>query len=97
MVKTAYIGLLLTSYLFSQEFVVQPYLQSPTWSTMYILWETDSNSDSRIEWGTWPTLGEVTTGTAINTYGNNQLHTVVLTELHQSRRYYYRVVTGSLT
>ena len=97
MVKTAYIGLLLMSYLFSLEFVVQPYLQSPTWSTMYILWETDSNSDSRVEWGTWPTLGEVTTGTAINTDGNNQLHTVLLTELHTSMRYYYRVVTGNLT
>ena len=97
MVKTAYIGLLLTSYLFSQEFVVEPYLQSATWSTMHILWETDSNSDTKVEWGTWLTLGEVTNGTAINTYGNNQLHTVLLTELHTSMRYYYRVVTGSLT
>ena len=97
MVKTAYIGLLLTSYLFSQEFVVQPYLQSPTWSTMHILWETDSGSESKVEWGTWLTLGEVTTGTSINTDGNNQLHTVLLTGLHTSMRYYYRVVTGSLT
>jgi len=97
MVKTAYIGLLLTSYLFSQEFVVQPYLQSPTWSTMYILWETDSNSDSRVEWGTWPTLGEVTTGTAITSYGSNKLHTVKLTGLQTSARYYYRVITGNLT
>ena len=97
MVKTAYFGLLYVSFLFSQEFVVQPYLQSPTWSTMYILWETDSNSDTRVEWGTWPTLGEVTTGTAITTSGSNKLHTVLLTELHTSMRYYYRVITGSLT
>ena len=97
MVKTVYIGIIFFSMLISQEFVVQPYLQSPTWSTMHILWETDSNSDTRVEWGTWPTLGEVTTGTAINTSGSNQLHTVVLTGLHTSMRYYYRVVTGSLT
>ena len=79
MAKTAYLVILYLSVLFPQEFVVEPYLQSPTWSTMHILWETDSNSDTRVEWGTWLTLGEVTTGTAINTYGNNQLHTVVLT------------------
>ena len=97
MVKTAYIGLLLTSYLFSQEFVVQPYLQSPTWSTMHILWETDSGSESKVEWGTTPSLGETTTGTTITSYGSYKLHTVQLTGLHTSARYYYRVVTGSLT
>ena len=97
MVKTAYIGLLLTSYLFSQEFVVQPYLQSPTWSTMHILWETDSGSESKVEWGTWLTLGEVTTGTSITSYGSNKLHTVQLTGLYTSARYYYRVITGNLT
>ena len=97
MAKTAHVWIILFSMLFTQEFVVQPYLQSPTLSTMNVLWETDSGSESRVEWGTWVTLEEVTTGTAINTYGNNQLHTVVLTGLHESRRYYYRVVTGSLT
>ena len=96
MAKTAHVWIILFSMLFTQEFVVQPYLQSPTLSTMNVLWETDSGSESRVEWGTWVTLEEVTTGTAINTYGNNQLHTVVLTGLHESRRYYYRVVTGSL-
>jgi hypothetical protein len=97
MVKIGYIGLLLTSYLFSQEFVVQPYLQSPTWSTMHILWETDSGSESKVEWGTTPSLGETTTGTTITSYGSYKLHTVQLTGLHTSARYYYRVVTGSLT
>ena len=97
MVKTAYIGLLLTSYLFSQEFVVQPYLQSPTWSTIYILWETDSGIESKVEWGTLPALGEVATGTSIASYGSNKLHTVQLTGLYTSTRYYYRVITGNLT
>jgi len=88
MVKTAYIGLLLTSYLFSLEFVVQPYLQSPTWSTMHILWETDSGSESKVEWGTTPSLGETTTGTTITSYGSYKLHTVQLTGLYTSARYY---------
>ena len=97
MVQTGIIWILFLSFLFPLEFVVKPYLQSATWSTMHILWETDSNSESRVEWGTWPTLGEVTTGTAITSYGSNKLHTVELTGLHTSMRYYYRVVTGSLT
>ncbi len=97
MVKTAYIGLLLTSYLFSQEFIVQPYLQSPTWSTMHILWETDSGSESKVEWGTTPSLGETTTGTTITSYGSYKLHTVQLTGLYTSARYYYKVITGNLT
>ena len=58
---------------FPLEFVVEPYLQSATQSSIYILWETDSNSDSKVEWGTSPTLGEVTTGTAITSYGSNKL------------------------
>jgi hypothetical protein len=50
-----------------------------------------------VEWGTGPALGEITTGTAITSYGSNKLHTVQLTGLHRSRRYFYRVITGSLT
>ena len=95
--KTAYLGILYLSFLFSQEFVVEPYLQSATQSSIYILWETDSNADSRVEWGAWPALGEITTGTAITSYGSNKLHTVQLTGLQTSKRYYYRVVTGELT
>jgi predicted MPP superfamily phosphohydrolase len=97
MVKTAYIGVILLSMLISQEFVVQPYLQSPTWSTIHILWETDSGSESKVEWGSWPTLGEVATGTSITSYGSNKLHTVQLKGLQTSARYYYRVITGNLT
>ena len=97
MVKTAYIGIIFVSTLISQEFVVQPYLQSATQSSIYILWETDSNIESKVEWGTWPTLGEVTTGTAITSYGSYKIHTVKLTGLYTSSRYYYRVVTGDLT
>ena len=76
--------------------MVEPYLQSPTQSSIYILWETDSDSESKVEWGTWPELGEITFGTAITSYGSNKLHTVQLTGLHTSRRYFYRVITGSL-
>ena len=97
MVKTAYFGILYLSFLFSLEFVVDPYLQNATQSSIYILWETDSNIESMVEWGAWPDLGEIATGTSITSYGSNKLHTVQLTGLHASTRYYYRTVTGSLT
>ena len=94
--KLSFYSLLLATFLFPLEFVVEPYLQSATQSSIYIMWETDSNSDSRVEWGTWPTLGEVTTGTSIASYGSNKLHSVQLTGLYTSSRYYYRVITGNL-
>ena len=97
MPKTAYIWILYLSFLFPLEFVVEPYLQSATQSSIYILWETDSNSDSRVEWGTTTSLGEVINGTAITSYGSYKIHTVQLTGLYTSTRYYYRVATGSLT
>ena len=84
--KLSFYGLLLLTIIFSQEFVVEPYLQSPTHSSIYILWETDSDSESKVEWGTWPELGEITFGTAIASYGSNKLHTVQLTGLHTDRK-----------
>ena len=64
---------------------------------MCILWETDFNIDTRVEWGTTLSMGEVTAGSAITSYGGYKLHTVQLRGLNSSRRYYYRVVTGGLT
>ena len=34
---------------YTQSFVVEPYLQSATPNSIYILWETDSNADTRVE------------------------------------------------
>ena len=95
MAKTIYFWFLFLSFLFPQEFVVQPYLQSPTLSSIHILWETDSDSPSIVEWGLVQFLNESTSGNSFTNYGNSKIHTVELTDLTPNTRYYYRVVVGN--
>ncbi len=83
------------SLLFPVELIVQPYLQNATPTSMTILWETDSESPSRLEWGQQQFLTEVTLGSSIANYGNSRIHTVELTDLTPNTRYYYRVVAGN--
>ncbi len=87
MVKTAYIGVILFSMLISQEFVVQPYLQNATPNSISILWETDSDSPSIVEWGLVQFLNESTLGNSFTNYGNSKIHTVELTDLTPNTRY----------
>jgi len=94
MSKTAYIGIIFVSMLISQEFVVQPYLQNATPNSISILWETDSDSPSIVEWGLVQFLNESTSGNSFTNYGNSKIHTVDLTDLIPNTRYYYRVVVG---
>ena len=97
MLQTGIIWILFLSFLFPLEFVVKPYLQNATPNSIYILWETDSNSDTRVEWGTSTFLGNITSGTALYNSGNSQIHTVQLTDLQPDTRYYYRTVTSTLS
>lgn len=85
----------LISILFSVELVVNPYLQNASPSSMYILWETDSDSPTIVEWGMQPFLTESATGSSFSNYGNSKIHTVELSGLEPSTRYYYRVVVGN--
>ena len=94
MVRTAYIGVIFVSILISQEFIVQPYLQNATPNSISILWETDSDSPSIVEWGLVQFLNESTSGNSFTNYGNSKIHTVELTDLTPNTRYYYRVVVG---
>ena len=76
--------------------MVEPYLQNASTNSIYILWETDSNSDTRVEWGISTFLGNNTSGTAFYNSGSSQIHTVQLTDLQPDTRYYYRTVTSTL-
>ncbi|RMZ49350.1 hypothetical protein EB821_02695 [Candidatus Marinimicrobia bacterium PRS2] len=82
---------------YTQSFVVEPYLQNAMPNSIYILWETDSNADTRVEWGTSTFLGNNTSGTAFYNTGNSQIHTVLLNGLDPGNRYYYRAVTSNLS
>ena len=74
---------------------MQPYLQNATPNSIHILWETDSNSQSVVEWGQQIFLSEATTGSSFNNYGSSRIHTVGLNNLEPNTQYYYRVVIGN--
>ena len=92
--KKIYIILALFTLLFSVELVVKPYLQNATPNSIHILWETDSNSLSIVEWGQQIFLSESTTGSSFSNYGSSRIHTVELNNLEPNTKYYYRVVVG---
>ncbi len=80
----------------AQTIKVQPYLQDATPNSIYILWETDSISESTVEWGLTDTLGNTTSGTAQNSFGEAMIHEVKLENLERFTKYFYRVKTGDV-
>ena len=92
--KTIY-SIIITSFLFPVSLVVEPYLQNATPNSMTIMWETDSDSQSIVDWGMYVFLTESTSGSSFSNYGNSKIHTVELTDLSPNTRYYYRVVVGN--
>lgn len=79
----------------AQTIKVNPYLQDATPNSIYILWETDSISESIVEWGLTDTLGSITIGTGINSFGDAMIHEVKLESLERFTHYYYRVRSGT--
>ena len=88
-------SIIIASFLFPVSLVVNPYLQDATPNSMKILWETDSDSQSMVEWGMYIFLTETTSGSSFSNYGNSKIHTVELSDLSPNTRYYYRVVVGN--
>jgi len=86
---------LISSFTFAVELLVEPYLQNATPTSMTILWETDSDSPSRLEWGEAQFLDQLTIGSSFTNYGSSKIHTVELAGLSPNTRYYYRVVIGN--
>ena len=85
----------LFGFLFPVNLVVEPYLQNATPNSMTILWETDSDSQSIVEWGMYVFLTETTSGSSFSNYENSKIHTVEIPNLLPDTRYYYRVVVGN--
>ena len=75
---------ILSGLLFSVDLVVEPYLQDATPTSMTILLETDSASESIVEWGLAVFLTESTSGYSFTNHGNYTIHTVELTDLPMS-------------
>lgn len=94
------IAVLMCLHLFAQTtdviINVQPYLQDATPHSIIIKWQTNSASESYVDWGSTHKLGNSTKGISegIN-YTDTRIHEVKLTELKRFTTYYYRVRTGN--
>jgi hypothetical protein len=80
----------------AQSIKVQPYLQNASPNSVFILWETDSLTESIVEWGLTDGLGNMTVGTSSNSVGTAQIHEVKLDNLERFTKYFYRVKTGDV-
>ncbi|MEZ4891727.1 MAG: fibronectin type III domain-containing protein [Saprospiraceae bacterium] len=77
----------------AQNISIQPYLQDATPQSIFILWETDSEEESIVEWGTaipwemnlWVSL--------MSSNGTSRVHEVQLDNLSPFTEYFYRVKT----
>ena len=84
---------------FSQDII--PYLQSPTDTTIWISWRTNSGTETTIKFGTDSTqLNQTTDGDYQKLedpeyIGDYYYHSVQLKNLQPSTLYYYKVNTGS--
>jgi hypothetical protein len=74
---------------------VQPYLQDATPSSIKIMWQTNANEESIVEWGLTPKLGKKTKGISYDVnFTEARIHEVSLEGLKRFTNYYYRVKTG---
>ena len=83
-------------FIYAVEIVVEPYLQDGHPTSMTIMWETDIESESIVEYGESLALGMIVSGTPETGLGLSQIHTVVLLDLFPSTRYYYKISTNSV-
>jgi len=90
---TSLFSILIYSALFSQNLTVKPYLQNAEPTSITIMWETSSNTESRVDYGLTPSLGNVSTGISINNPGGAKVHEVEITGLQPSTKYYYSTTT----
>ena len=73
---------------------VNPYLQTPTPTSIYISWHSTDISFTKVRYGFSATgLNNVATGSSQNIHGK-VWHTVKLTNLTPDTRYYYRCISG---
>lgn len=79
----------------SQSVATQPYLQDAEPTSMKVMWETTSGTESTIQYGTTNSLGSTASGAAMNGSGGSQIHTVKIEGLTANTKYYYRAKTGN--
>jgi hypothetical protein len=79
----------------AQELVVEPFLQSMSTDSTWVVWEISELATSRVRWGTSPdALDQSADATAHPSQGGHQIVEAQLTGLTPGTRYSYRVESG---
>ncbi len=87
--------LAITPTIDAQQIVVGPFLQKAQPTSIWIVWETDTGSQSAVDYGITAGLGQSVTGTSFLSAGGTRMHQVQLTNLIPDTRYYYQVRTNA--
>jgi acid phosphatase type 7 len=74
---------------------VGPYLQTPTPNSIYICWQTDEETESRILFGLTAAPGNEVNGDYYSFSSNTIWHWVKLTGLVANTKYFYKCITGT--
>ncbi|MDP6909035.1 MAG: FN3 domain-containing metallophosphoesterase family protein, partial [Flavobacteriales bacterium] len=75
--------------------VVKPYLQNAEPTSIHVMWETNTDNSTTVEYGLTSSLGSSMSGTAATGNGASFVHDVELTGLQPATKYYYKAITGS--
>ena len=73
---------------------VGPFLQQASPQSIWIVWETDSGNESRVDYGLTKALGSTAFGESLQSMGAARIHQTQITGLDPDTYYYYRAVTG---
>jgi len=90
--------IMITANLFAVVFVTKPYLQNPSSDGMTVMWKTDSNCFSWVEYGETSTdLTGKAEASSCGLKACNNLNKIRLTNLTPGTTYYYRVCSKEIT
>ncbi len=77
--------------------IIQPYLQTPTESSIYVCWHASVSAESKIEYGTTELLGNSQLGDVYIWPDSTTWHWVKLTNLKPETVYYYKAISGTMS
>lgn len=74
---------------------LRPYLQTPRPDSIWVSWWTDAGTQTHVDFGTTPALGQTVSGSVQAMAANYRYHSVRITGLQPDTYYYYKARTES--